>query len=153
MKAIKVLVLTLAVAIALPAMAQSQPKPPSPAEMAKHQVKTLTALLSLTSAQQQQALTIYTNATTAQQTIIEAEKETRDSLQSAIKNNDSTSIDQLAATIAQNTAQLTSIRAKADAAFYQTLTTDQQTKYADFESQHLGPMGGPGDAPVGMGFR
>jgi Spy/CpxP family protein refolding chaperone len=148
----KLLVLTLALAVAIPALAQSQPKPPNPADIAKHQVKTLTTLLSLTSAQQQQALTIYTNSATAQQTVIETDKTTHDSLHAAIKNNDSAAIDQLASTLAQSNAQLTSIRAKADAAFYQILTAEQQTKYSELESQHIGPPDAPGAGPGAMGF-
>src|SRR5690349_24194813 len=91
---------TLAIAVAIPVLAQTPPKPPSAAEMAKRRVKTLTSLLSLTSAQQQQATTIYTNAAKAQQAIIESGKETHDTLRTAIKNNDSATIDQVASTIA-----------------------------------------------------
>lgn len=122
----------------------------------KHQVKTLTTLLNLTSAQQQQATTIYTNAAKAQQAAIESDKEAHDTLQAAIKSNDSASIDQVASVIALYTAQITSIKAKADAAFYQTLTSDQQAKLSDLESQHLRPLdgpGGPGGPPPAMGFR
>jgi Spy/CpxP family protein refolding chaperone len=152
----QLLVLTLAIAIAIPAMAQTPPKPPTAAEIAKRQVKTLTTLLNLTSAQQQQATTIYTNAAQAQQSVIESDKEAHDTLHAAIKNNDSATIDQVASVIAQNTAQVTSIKAKADAAFYQILTSDQQAKLSDLESQHLRPLdgpGGPGGPPPAMGFR
>jgi Spy/CpxP family protein refolding chaperone len=147
---------TLAIAVAVPVLAQTPPKPPSAADMAKHQVKALTTLLNLTSAQQQQATTIYTNAAKARQTIIESDKGSQDTLRTAIKNNDSAAIDQVANTMAQNTAQLTSIKAKADASFYQILTPDQQAKLSDLESQHLGPLdgpGGPGGPPPAMGFR
>lgn len=112
--------------------------------MAKHQVKTLTTLLSLTSAQQQQATTIYTNAAKAEQSIRESDRQTHDGLRTAVKANDTATIDQLASTVAQNTAQLTSIKAKADAAFYQILTSDQQTKFSELESQHMGLLDGPG---------
>jgi Spy/CpxP family protein refolding chaperone len=155
MKIKRLLVVTLATAIALPALAQTAPKPPSPAEMAKRQVKTLTTLLSLTSAQQQQATTIYTNAATAEQTLRESDKTAHDNLQTAIKNNDATTIDEVANTLGQSAAQLTSIKAKADAAFYQVLTAEQQTKLSDLESQHIGLLGGPGGpgGPPAMGFR
>jgi Spy/CpxP family protein refolding chaperone len=149
-------VVILAAAMATSAPAQTQPKPPSPSEVAKHKVKTLTTLLSLTSAQQQQATTIYTNAAQSEQTIMQGEKEMHDNLHAAIKNNDSATIDQVAATMAQSMAQLTSIRAKADAAFYQTLTPDQQTKLNDLESQRMSPLDGPGGLggpPPAMGFR
>jgi Spy/CpxP family protein refolding chaperone len=155
MKIKRLLVVTLATAIALPALAQTAPKPPSPAEMAKRQVKTLTTLLSLTSAQQQQATTIYTNAATAEQTLRESDKTAHDNLQTAIKNNDAATIDELANTLGQSAAQLTSIKAKADAAFYQVLTAEQQTKLSDLESQHMGLLDGPGGpgGPPAMGFR
>jgi Spy/CpxP family protein refolding chaperone len=149
-------VVILAAAMATSAPAQTQPKPPSPSEVAKHKVKTLTTLLSLTSAQQQQATTIYTNAAQSEQTIMQGEKEMHDNLHAAIKNNDSATIDQVAATMAQSMAQLTSIKAKADAAFYQTLTPDQQTKLNDLESQRMSPLDGPGGLggpPPAMGFR
>jgi Spy/CpxP family protein refolding chaperone len=118
--------------------------------MAAHHVKTLTTLLSLTSAQQQQATTIYTNAAKAEQTAHESEKDARTSLRTAIKSNDTETIDQVSNTIAQATAQMTSIRAKADAALYQILTADQQSKLTELESEHMGPLdghGGPGGPP------
>jgi Spy/CpxP family protein refolding chaperone len=156
MKAKYLSVVMLAVTMATSALAQTQPKPPSPSEVAKHKVKTLTTLLTLTSAQQQQATTIYTNAAQSEQTVMQGEKETHDSLRAAIKSNDSATIDQVAATMAQSMAQLTSIKAKADAAFYQILTPDQQTKLNDLESQHMSPLDGPGGLggpPPAMGFR
>jgi Spy/CpxP family protein refolding chaperone len=153
MKMRQLLVLGLAAAVAIPALAQTSPKPPSAAEMAKHQVKTLTTLLSLTSAQQTQATTIYTNAAMSERTLRESEKASRDSLRTAVKNNDAATIDEVASTLAQTTAQLTSIKAKADAAFYQILTSDQQAKVSDLESQHMWPLDGPGGPPPAMGFR
>jgi len=137
-------VAVLACAVAVTAFAQTQHTPPSPADIAAHQVKRLTTLLSLTSAQQQQATTIYTNAATAEQAIRAADKGTRENLRTAVKNNDAASIDQISSSMAQSTAQLTSIRAKADAAFYQTLTAEQQTKFTELESEHMGLFGGPG---------
>jgi Spy/CpxP family protein refolding chaperone len=153
MKTKHLLAITLAIAVVIPALAQTPPKPPSAAEIANRQVKTLTTLLSLTSAQQQQALTIYTNAAKAQQTAMDSDKESRENLRTAIKNNDSASIDQVASTMAQTHAQITSIKAKADAAFYQILTAEQQSKLSDLESQHVGLLDGPGGPPPAMGFR
>jgi Spy/CpxP family protein refolding chaperone len=152
----QLLVPTMAIAVAIPVLAQTPPKPPSAADMAKRQVKTLNTLLNLTSAQQQQATTIYTNAAQARQTIMENGKGNHDTLRTAIKNNDSATIDQISNTMAQNTAQLTSIKAKADAAFYQILTADQQAKLSDLESEHIGPLdepGGPGGPRPAMGLR
>jgi Spy/CpxP family protein refolding chaperone len=147
------LVAVLACAAVVTAFAQTPP--PSPADIAAHQVKRMTTLLSLTSAQQQQATTIYTNAATAEQSIRQSDRATHESLRTAVKNNDAAGIDQAASTIAQSTAQLTSIRAKADAAFYQVLTADQQAKFTELESEHMGVLGGPGEhgGPGAMGFR
>jgi Spy/CpxP family protein refolding chaperone len=150
------LAVTLAAALALPAMAQTPPKMLTPAEMAKHKVKTLTTLLSLTSVQQQQATTIFTYAAKTEQTTLESDRTLHENLRSAIKTNDGATIDQVSVALAQSTAQLTSTRAKADAAFYQILTADQQTKLSELESQHMGPLdgpGGPGGPPPAMGFR
>jgi Spy/CpxP family protein refolding chaperone len=149
------LVAVLACAAVVAAFAQTPHTPPSPADIAAHQVKRMTTLLSLTSAQQQQATTIYTNAATAEQSIRQSDRATHESLRTAVKNNDAAGIDQAASTIAQTTAQLTSIRAKADAAFYQVLTADQQAKFTELESEHMGVLGGPGEhgGPGAMGFR
>jgi Spy/CpxP family protein refolding chaperone len=148
MKPLRVILLVCAAAIS--ALAQTQPKMPSAADMATHQVKRLTTLLSLNSAQQQQAISIYTTAATSEQTLHQSEKQVHDSLRTAVKNNDAATIDQLTTSLGQTLAQLTSIRAKADAAFYQTLTADQQTKFTELESEHMGPFDGPGGPPMGF---
>jgi Spy/CpxP family protein refolding chaperone len=135
------------------ALAQTQHTPPNPADIAAHQVKRMTILLSLTSAQQQQATTIYTNAATAEHGILQSDRTNHESLRTAVKNNDAASIDQIAGSIAQSTAQLTSIRAKADAAFYQILTAEQQAKFTELESEHVGLQDVPGGPPGAMGFR
>jgi Spy/CpxP family protein refolding chaperone len=151
---IKSLLVTLIAATAVAAMfAQDPHTPPSPADIASHHVKRLTTLLNLTAAQQQQATTIYTNSAKAEQSIREADRGTRENLRTAVKNNDTATIDQISSSIAQSTAQLTSIRAKADAAFYQILTADQQAKFGELESEHMGWFDGPGGrGPGGMGF-
>jgi len=144
----------LAAVIAIPTSAQTLPKPPSAGEMAQRKVKTLTALLNLTAAQQQQAQTIYGNAAKSEQTLRAGEKEAREALRAAVRNDDTSAIDQVAATLGQSMAESTAIRAKADAAFYQILTAEQQSKLSDLESQHLAPFdfpGGPGGPPA-MGF-
>jgi Spy/CpxP family protein refolding chaperone len=144
----------LAALISLPLSAQT-PTPPSAEQIAQHQVKTLTALLNLTSNQQEQANEIYANAAKAEQTWIEAEKKAREALREAARNNDASTIDQVSAALGQSMARSTSIRAKADAAFYQILTSEQQSKLSELEGQHLGPFGMPGGppGPPGMGFR
>jgi Spy/CpxP family protein refolding chaperone len=148
-------VFALACAASVSAWAQTTPKPPSATQIATRHVKTLTTLLSLTSTQKQQATTIYTNAAKSEQTVIETQKAIHDNLRAAIKNNDTAGIDQVSNSVAQSTAELTSIRAKADAAFYQILTAEQQAKLSELESEHMGPWDGPGGpgGPPAMGFR
>jgi Spy/CpxP family protein refolding chaperone len=152
MKMKLLLVMTLAITAAIAATAQTQGKAPSATDMAARHVKKLTTLLTLGTAQQQQATTIYTTAATSEQSLHESEKQTHDSLRTAIKGNDTAMIDQLSNSIAQTAAQLTSVRAKADAAFYQILTADQQAKLSELENEHMGPLDAPGGPPA-MGFR
>ncbi|HXY09432.1 MAG TPA: Spy/CpxP family protein refolding chaperone [Terriglobales bacterium] len=144
----------VAAMISLPLSAQT-PAPPSAGEMAHHQVKTLTALLNLTSVQQEQANEIYANAAKAEQTWLEAERKAREALRAAAKNNDASTIDHVSAALGQSMARSTAIRAKADAAFYQILTPEQQSKLSDLESERLAPFDLPGGppGPPGMGFR
>jgi Spy/CpxP family protein refolding chaperone len=144
----------LAAMITLPLSART-PTPPSAEQIAQHQVKTLTALLNLTSNQQEQANEIYGNAAKAEQSWIEAEKKAREALREAARNNDASTIDHVSAALGQSMARSTAIRAKADAAFYQILTSEQQSKLSELEGQHLGPFGMPGGppGPPGMGFR
>jgi Spy/CpxP family protein refolding chaperone len=128
-------------------IAQTPPQPPSPATMAVHRVDFMTTVLNLTSAQQQQATTIFTTAATAASGVLGSLKSARQNLKTAITGNDSAGIDQASTTIGSLTAQLTSIQAKANAAFYQILTADQQSKLTKLESQQ-GP-GGRSDPPPG----
>jgi Spy/CpxP family protein refolding chaperone len=114
-------------------------------------VKFLTTLLSLTATQQQQATTIFTNEATAETTVHDSMKTAHESLQNAVKANDTEAIDQTANTIGELTAQITSTHARAEAAFYQTLTADQQAKFAQLQRRprDRGPFpgGGPGGPP------
>ena len=122
--------------------------PPDPAAMAQHRVQFLTNELSLTSQQQQQALTIFTTAATSQSSMHESMKTAHDSLQTAIKANDSNGIAQAANTIGNLTAQATVTQAKASAALYAILTPDQQTKFSQMESHGPGMrMAGHGPMP------
>jgi Spy/CpxP family protein refolding chaperone len=150
----KLLNVAFAVLTAISTFGQGPPQPRSPAQRAQHEVKYLTTLLSLTTAQRQQATTIYTNSATAEEAVHQSLKSAHESLRTAIKNNDATAIDQASNALAQEIAQSTSTKAKADAAFYQILTPDQQTKLSDFENERLGPFsfGGP-DSFLGGGPR
>jgi Spy/CpxP family protein refolding chaperone len=108
----------------------------------QHRVNFLTTLLSLTTAQQQQATTIFTNASTAEPAEHSSMTAARQSLKTAVQGNDTAAIEQAATTIGSLTAQTTTNQAKAEAAFYQILTPAQQTKLTQFESQGHGGMGG-----------
>ncbi len=141
--------IVLAVASTL-LIAQTPPQPPSPATMAAHRVDFMTTVLNLTVAQQQQATTIFTNAATAESGVHDSLQSARQNLKTAVTNNDSAGIDQASATIGSLTAQFTSLQAKANAAFYQILTADQQSKLTKLESQQ-GPGGRPGPPPGGPG--
>src|SRR5438270_9972924 len=88
--------------------------PPDPATAAQNQVTRLTTLLSLTSAQAAQATTIFTNAATAAAAVQTTLGTDRDSLQTAIKGNATSTIDQLASTIGTLQGQLLSIQSKAN---------------------------------------
>jgi Spy/CpxP family protein refolding chaperone len=124
--------------------------PPDPATMAQHRVSFLTTALTLTTAQQQQATTIFTNSALADTTVHDNLKTAHQSLSDAVKNNNTAAIDQVSTTIGNLTAQLTSNDAKANAAFYQILTPDQQAKLTQLQSQ--GPGGGFGGRRGPQGF-
>ena len=112
--------------------------PPDPATMIQMRVSYLVSLLGLSDAQKTQATTIFTNASTAAQSILTNVQTDRDALAAAIKANSTATIDQLAASIGTLEGQLTAINAKADAAFYAILTAAQQATYDSM------PHGGPG---------
>ena len=122
--------------------------PPDPQTMIQTRVNFLATLLSLTDAQKSQALTIYTNAYTAAQALQTTMQTDRQNLTTAVKSNNTASIDQIAASIGTLDGQRLAISSKADAAFYALLTADQQTKYDALA--HGGPGGGPG-GPGGPG--
>jgi Spy/CpxP family protein refolding chaperone len=129
--------------------AQGPGNPPDPATAAQRRVQFLTRLLSLTASQQQQATTIFTSAITSGSTIRTSLRTAHQSLNDAVTKNDIAGIDQQSATIGNLTAQMTSIDAKADAAFYQILTPDQQAKFTQMQSRGRGMMGGMGMGPAG----
>lgn len=122
----------------IPLVGQTRPAPPAPEEMVQHRVKMLTTLLSLTSAQQQQATAIFTNAATTTSGVHASLRAAHQDLNVAVKSNDTAAIDRLAAQIGNSMAQLTSTEAKAKAAFYQILTPEQQTKLSQFQSEAHG---------------
>jgi Spy/CpxP family protein refolding chaperone len=119
--------------------------PPTPADIAQHQVASLTRLLSLTATQQTTATTIFTDAATAESTVRDGMRTAHQSLEAAVKANDAGGIDAAANTIGGLTAQSTSIHAKAHAALYQILTPEQQAKLSESHGLFFGGFG-PGRA-------
>jgi hypothetical protein len=109
-------------------MAQPQFGPPDPATMVQRRVERLTAVLGLSSSQVTQATTIFTNAETAVQPIQTQMQTYHTSLLTAIKGNQVATIGQVAAQIGTAEGQILDVQAKAEAAFYAILTSDQQTK-------------------------
>ena len=131
--------------------------PPDPATMVQHHVDFLTKQLSLNTQQQEQATTIYSEELNNAKPFHDQMRTAHQSLQSAIQKNDTAGIEQAANTIGNLTAQMTASHAKAEAALFQMLTPDQQTKFSQIE-RHDGPRmmhghGGPGGPPPGASFR
>ena len=143
------LVLTVLALGTISLISQNPPSPPDPATMAEHRVRFLTTFLSLTAQQQQQAMTILTNAASAQSSSHETMRAAHDALRTAVKNNDSAAITQASSTIGNLVAETTATQARADAAFNALLTPDQQTKFTQVEAGRMrhGPPGMDGFRP------
>lgn len=150
-----------AVLVLASVFAAAQPgNPPDPAKMAQRHLDFLTKQLSLTPQQQQQASTIFSEAANNAKTTHDQMRTAHDSLKAAIQKNDTAGIEQAANTIGNLTTQMITAHAKAQAAFFQTLTPDQQTKMNEMESKHHGMgmhghgfgHGGPGGPPPGASF-
>lgn len=117
-----------------------------PAAAIARRVEYLTALLTLTTNQASQATTIFTYSTAAITPLQTTLSTARESLQAAIKANNTATIDQLASQIGTASGQITAAQSKADAAFYALLTADQKTRYDAVGGGHggRGGFGGPG---------
>jgi Spy/CpxP family protein refolding chaperone len=123
---------------------------PDPTAMITMRVNMLAAQLNLTDAQKAQAITIFTNANTAGQTIRTSQQTNQQSLAAAVKANATGTIDQVSAAIGVQQGQLTAIDSKAEAAFYFILTADQKTLYDAMPHGGPGGPGGPGGGGRGM---
>jgi hypothetical protein len=119
--------------------------PPDPATVVANQVARLTKLLTLSTSQASQATTIFTNALTAV-TPLETSLHTGwQSLQTAVKSDDTATIDSTSTNIGSLTGQITAIQNKAHAAFYAILTSAQQTTLSQSGGfGGHGGFGGPG---------
>ena len=129
-------------------MAQAQTPthtPPTPAAIAQRQIERYTTLLTLSSAQVEQATTIFTTEATTEQSSRASERAAHQALEAAIKANDTATIQSTATTLGQMSGEMMTAHALARAQFYALLTADQKTKYSQLEQEHM--MGGPGHGP------
>jgi len=118
---------------------------PDPATVVANEVAHLTRLLTLTTAQQTQATTIFTSALKAITPLETTLATDRTSLAAAVKSNSASTIDSVSANLGLLTGQITALQNKADAAFYVILTADQKTKLDNsggFNNVGGGPGGG-----------
>lgn len=105
----------------------------------QRRVEHLAARLSLTDAQKQQALTIFTTADQATEPIKNNIDQARQTLREAARKGLSNQqIDQLAANVGMLMGQLLAVETKASAAFYNTLTPEQKQKM-DQAPERRGP--------------
>jgi hypothetical protein len=107
--------------------------PKTEAKVAKY-LYSLNALLALNSTQQQQAASIFTTAAAILAGLRSNAKIARQSLATAVKNNDTAGIGQLSITLGNLHAQQIADGSNANAAFFQILTADQQSKLTLFQS-------------------
>jgi Spy/CpxP family protein refolding chaperone len=141
--------LALLAILGLAPMVQAQTPthtPPTPAVIAQHQVQRYTTLLSLTPAQAEQATAFFTTEATTIQNSRTSEHNAHQSLETAIKNNDTATIQSTSATLGQLSGEAAAAHATARAQFYNILTAEQKTKYDQLEQEHM--MGGPGHGPM-----
>jgi periplasmic protein CpxP/Spy len=112
------------------------------AKMTQHWVNYLTTVLSLTPAQQTQVTNIISSAATNKSSASGSMKTARTNLQNAIHSNDAAAMEQAANSMSALIAQKMLAHAKVEAAIYQTLTPEQQTKMAQLETErHRGERG------------
>jgi Spy/CpxP family protein refolding chaperone len=96
--------------------------------MIQRRVAKMTAVLSLTPAQQTQVTSILTNSLAANFGTRGQMKSARAAMRTAIQSNDTATIEQASNTIGTIAAQNAAARAKTAAAIYQILTPAQQAK-------------------------
>lgn len=142
----KQLLVTAALASLMPlAWAQNAP---TAAQLAQATVQRYTMVLALSSTQQEQALTLFTTEETAELSIRTAEQTAEKSLITAVEADDTATIATVSATLGGLHGQELQARATAYAGFYAILTTDQQTKFAQY-LEHGGLDQGPGGPGAG----
>ena len=126
------MILPLLLTLGITGSMLAQTSAPNPANRVQRRVNFLTTLLTLTPSQQQQATSIFTNAVTTNAGVVANLKATRQTLWTAIQNDDTAGITAATNTIGTLVAQLSANHAQATAAFYKILTPDQQAKFTQF---------------------
>jgi len=112
---------------------------PNIAERVDHRVAYLTTVLSLTSAQQEQAKTIFMNAANANSAVFASLKTERQSLGKAVSGNEpASSIAKISDAIGNDAGKLVANRAMASEQFRKILTTEQQTKLTQLRQEAHG---------------
>jgi Spy/CpxP family protein refolding chaperone len=106
--------------------------PKTPAKQAKY-VSFLSSLLSLTTAQQQSAASIFSAALAGKTALRSQVQAAHDALSEAVKSNNATTINQASAAIGALGAQRRALGAQANASFFQILTAAQQATLSQFQ--------------------
>jgi Spy/CpxP family protein refolding chaperone len=155
------MILALALVMAAPAVfAQTADTTTAPTggagrgtHMIQHRLNYMTTVLSLTPAQQTQVKAVLTAAAANKSASHGSMKTAHETLKTAIHSNDAASMEQATNTIGTMMAQEMLAHAKTEAAIYQLLTPEQQTKMTQLESMgHRGGhgFGGPGGSGPGL---
>lgn len=124
--------------------------PPDSQAMPEMRMDFLASQLHLSSPQKAKAKSIFTDASTASESIRSTLMDKQQLLSRAVKENDTAAIDTLASACGNLSGQLIGIKSKAEAAFYAILTSDQQAHYDSTLHGAPGSLGGPG-GPSGFG--
>ena len=151
----KTVLLALVLTLSLAAFAQQETMPPmdpgnghgngpSTAQIVSIEVKFLTALLTLTQAQQDQATVLFTAAETAKAKFTADIPTQQAAVVTAILANNSANITKATNAIGADTAGIAAADADAQAAFNQLLTAEQKVKYAALLTGEFGPGHGGG---------
>lgn len=144
----------LAGALAFAAQAQMRGfgagQPMDPEKMIQARVDRLAQALSLSESQKAQALKIFTDAQLAAERYRQDMQTARQALLTAVKANNIAGIDSAARDIGAATTEITSVEARAEAAFYALLTPDQKQKYDQMPGRGRMP-GGVGPGMMGPG--
>lgn len=111
-------------------------KVPKTAAKLEKYVSFLSTLLSLTTAQQQQATSIFTAAIAQKSALRTQVQAAHQALSEAVQSNNPTTINQASAAIGALGAQKRALGAQANASFYQVLTQAQQATLSHFQTKN-----------------